>query len=248
MNVQINKVAHSIPKQAARQWDTLYNQQMNTILSNPALPDNIAEQLLDALAEQHYCVIDQFIADDLLASLRKLALSRQQDGLMHQAGTSKSAVTNLALRGDQIVWLDEADPDPALQQYFTILAELQLNLNRHLMMGLDNVETHFAIYPAGSQGYKTHIDQFHAHRQTTSAGSRALTLILYLNNEWPADAGGELRLYLDQHAEPPAQEARHIDIAPLGGRLVLFLSARFWHAVLPAKLPRISVTGWFRTR
>jgi SM-20-related protein len=221
---------------------------MNTLPTEPALPQLMIDQVLNALAEQYYCVIDQFIPDDLVASLQKLVLSRQQDGLMHQAGTSKSAVTNLALRGDQIAWLDEADPDPALKQYFAVLAELQLNVNRHLMMGLDSLETHFAIYPAGSSGYKTHIDQFHAHRQSTEAGSRALTLILYLNDQWPSDAGGELRLYLDQHTEPPAQDARYMDIAPVGGRLVLFLSARFWHEVLPAKLPRISVTGWFKTR
>jgi Rps23 Pro-64 3,4-dihydroxylase Tpa1-like proline 4-hydroxylase len=39
-----------------------------------------------------------------------------------------------------------------------------------------------------------------------------------------------------------------LDILPMAGRLVLFLSGEFWHEVRPAKRPRMSLTGWFRTR
>lgn len=209
--------------------------------------DNV-ELLLNTLAEQQYCVIDQFIPDDLVRALREIALERQQHGLMHQAGTSKMAITDLKLRGDQIAWLEENDSHPAIQQYFALLTELQLAVNRHLMMGLDSIETHFAIYPANSSGYMTHIDQFNQHRQILSAGARTLTLIIYLNENWREDAGGKLRLYLDEHTQTPAKEASHLEIAPLGGRLVLFSSARFWHEVLPSTRPRISVTGWFKTR
>ncbi|MGP1715840.1 MAG: 2OG-Fe(II) oxygenase [Methylophilus sp.] len=245
--LQINKVAHSIRKQADRQWYPPYNIAMHRNDISPALlPDRMATQLLDTLTHQHYCVIDQFIPDALIASLRVLALARQQSGDMHQAGTSKIAVTNPALRGDQIAWLDESDAHPAVRQYFALLAELRLLVNRNLMMGLDEVETHFAVYPAGSAGYATHIDQFHQHRQ--GPGSRALTLIIYLNDDWPKDAGGELRLYTGQHTATPLPTAPHIDVAPIGGRLVLFLADRFWHAVLPAKQARVSVTGWFKTR
>jgi SM-20-related protein len=212
------------------------------------LPDSKLEMLLDTLTTQHYCIIDEFIPDDLVQSLRELALASQQTGLMHQAGTSKTAITNPKLRGDQIAWLEENDTHPAVQQYFATFAELKQTMNRHLMMGLDSYETHFAIYPAGSSGYATHIDQFNQHRQAAAAGVRVLSSIIYLNNDWPDDAGGELRLYLDDHMHKPEHNDSHIDIAPIGGRLVLFLSARLWHQVLPATLPRISVTGWFKTR
>jgi SM-20-related protein len=222
---------------------------MNHIAPTPALlPDDMADTLLDMLTRQHYCVIDDFIADDVITSLRELALARQQAGAMHQAGTSRAAVTNPYLRADQIAWLDESDTHPAVRHYFGLLSELQRRVNRHLMMGLNNVETHFAIYPAGSSGYATHIDQFHQRSADSRAGSRALSLIIYLNEDWPPQAGGELRLYTGQHAAPPLPEAAHIDIAPLGGRLVLFLSDRFWHAVRPATRTRVSVTGWFKTR
>lgn len=217
-------------------------------ISPVPLPDDTIETLLDTLTRQHYCVIDQFIPAELARSLRELALARQQSGQMHQAGTSKAAIANPALRADQIAWLEDNDPHPSVQHYFALLAELQHLINRHFMMGLDSVEAHFAIYPAGSSGYATHLDQFSHHRHTIATGARALTATLYLNEDWTPDAGGELRLYLDEHAQAPGQEAAHLDISPLGGRLVLFLSARFWHAVLPAKHPRVSVTGWFKTR
>jgi SM-20-related protein len=225
-----------------------YNISMNDIPLSPAiLPETVIAQLLETLTRQQYCVLDQFLPRDLMLTLHALALKRQQDGLMHQAGTSKKAITNLKLRGDNIAWLDEGDPHPAIQHYFALLNQVKLAVNRHLMLGLDSVETHFAIYPAGSSGYATHIDQFLSQHPQSSA-PRALSTITYLNELWPTEAGGALRLYLQQHELAPDKDAQHIDIAPVGGRLVLFLSARFWHEVLPATRSRISVTGWFKTR
>lgn len=247
--LQINKVAHSIRKQADRQWYSAYNMRMhNTQTSSSALPDKMIETILDDLISQNYCVIDQFIPETLISSLHEVARERQKSGLMHQAGTSKTAVTNPKLRSDHIAWLEENDTQPAVQQYLALMAETQLAVNRHLMMGLESFETHFAIYPAHSAGYATHIDQFRQSQQTSAVSVRALSAILYLNKDWPEDAGGELRLYLENHSHAPQQNSPHLDISPAGGRLILFLSARFWHEVLPAKLPRISITGWFKTR
>ncbi|MDP8568739.1 2OG-Fe(II) oxygenase [Methylophilus aquaticus] len=212
-------------------------------LTSPTLLTTI----IDQLSEHHYCVIDQFLAEPIVAELHALAQARRHAGLTRQAGTGKSATTNANLRGDQIDWLEPEDTHPALQQYFALMADLQQQINRALMLGLDSYETHFAIYPPGT-GYSTHIDQFIQHRVAAAPGARTLTAIIYLNQNWPEAAGGALRLYLDTHEALPAQEARHLDIAPLGGRLVLFLSARFWHQVLPASQDRLSVTGWFKTR
>lgn len=183
----------------------------------------------------------------MVAALHAVAQARYQAGLTHQAGTGKGATTHHKLRGDQIDWLEPEDTHPALQHYFALMTDLQQQINRSLMLGLDSYETHFAIYPPGA-GYATHVDQFREHRAMAAPGARTLTAIIYLNQNWPDDAGGALRLYLDPHETPPAQDARHLDIAPLAGRLVLFLSARFWHQVLPASQDRVSVTGWFKTR
>lgn len=210
----------------------------------PTLP----EDALNQLASEAYCVVDDWLPSTTVAALRTCLRAKQQLGDLHAAGTSQHAVVQPRLRSDHIVWLEDDDADPVIQRYFACMAALQTQLNRNLMIGLDSFETHFACYAAGSAGYATHIDQFQQHRQGLAAGARALTMILYLNEDWPATAGGALRLYTDRYDQPPPPDAPALDIAPLGGRLVLFLSARFWHQVLPSHRDRLSVTGWFKRR
>ena len=55
--------------------------------------------------------------------------------------------------------------------------------------------------------------------------------------------GGELRLYLGT-----GSRGRSFDVLPRGGMLVVFLSDRFPHEVLPARRERLSLAGWFRRR
>ena len=53
--------------------------------------------------------------------------------------------------------------------------------------------------------------------------------MLYLNEGWGQTDGGTLRLCTEGNREDIYQ-----DIEPLAGRLVTFLSGRFFHEVLPA--------------
>ena len=50
--------------------------------------------------------------------------------------------------------------------------------------------------------------------------------------------------------EETKKESREefIDIMPVAGRLVLFLSKQFWHEVLPANRTRVSLAGWYKSR
>ena len=70
--------------------------------------------------------------------------------------------------------------------------------------------------------------------------------ILYLNQNWLAEHGGELRLYLNH--DDNLKSTAFIDVLPVTGRLVIFLSDIFYHEVLPATRDRMSLTGWFLTR
>ena len=64
-----------------------------------------------------------------------------------------------------------------------------------------------------------------------------------IDQQGDTEDGGQLRIYTDE-----TDENRYQEITPIGGRLVLFLSARFLHEVMPARRERLGVTGWFRTR
>jgi SM-20-related protein len=188
------------------------------------------ESILDGLVEQGFAVVPQFLAQAEVLALAQVMQERR--ALFHQAGIGRNAGHAVVekIRGDEICWIEPTDPlaATALAQ----LDEVKLAINAHLYLGLAELECHFALYPKGSF-YQRHLDQ---HR---GEDSRVVTVVLYLNPEWQADDGGELRLYLDEQP---------LDILPSGGTLVVFLSNRFEHEVLISKRERLSLTGWFRRR
>jgi SM-20-related protein len=198
-----------------------------------SLPPEISSRLIEEIADKGYVVIDDFLPAALISTLSSEAKALHAVGATKKAGIGKAAESSDKVRGDFIHWLEETEASAAQQQYLEHMEALRSELNANLYLGLFEFETHFAVYPPG-EGYARHLDQFHGDTQ------RQVSSILYLNKDWQDDDGGHLRLYLD--------EASPLDITPLGGRLVIFLSAKFWHEVLPARRERISLTGWFRKR
>lgn len=207
-----------------------------------------SDDLITALAKNGYAVIDQAIADDAITKLRNAALALQKNGLMQRASTGKNlgVVALSSIRGDFTYWLEDINLIHSTSEqtysiaYLAYMESLRELLNQALFLGLFDFETHYAIYPAG-EGYSKHLDQFKQSNQSqANQRSRKISSVLYLNQDWKTPDGGQLRLYLEAD--------KFVDIKPVAGRLVLFLSDRFWHEVLPAKRERISLTGWFRTR
>lgn len=201
------------------------------------LPSQL-DVITDALVDAGYAIIPDFMdssqVSDMVQHLERLQSSHQ----LQQAGIGQGAerVSNTTLRGDFIQWVDPGDAQAAYSPYLLQLEQLKSALNYSLSLGLFEFEGHYAIYPAGSF-YRKHLDQFQHDNH------RTLTCILYLNENWKTEDGGMLRLYLDD-----ADSAHFIDIAPVAGTLVTFLSSRFWHEVLPARRARMSLTGWYKTR
>ena len=196
------------------------------------------EQLLEGIANDGYAIIEHFLPPETIVTLGNEAKKLQEIGEMHRAGTGQNgtATADGSIRGDFIHWLEETTISPAQQEYLQRMEELRTSLNQSFYLGLFELESHFAIYPPGAV-YRKHLDQFQGnlHRQ--------VSCVLYLNQHWQHEDGGQLRLYLDGENPTP-----YLDIEPVGGTMVAFLSGRFWHEVLPAKRERMSLTGWFRTR
>jgi len=198
---------------------------------------------IEAIAAHGYVIIDDFLLPNEVTTLAEMIKNKWLDGQMVSAKTGKNGLKNQDIRSDYIAWLDEEDTTPAVQSYFRQMEMLRLMLNTQLFMNVQELETHVALYPVGGR-YQKHLDQFsHGSSLGITTGNiqhRQLSAVLYLNQNWKAHHGGALKLYLD--------EENTIDILPNAGRIVLFLSAKFWHEVLPANRERISLTGWFRTR
>jgi len=207
------------------------------------------QQQLDQITNHGYCVMDNFLSPSVIDTLASEVLVLQDSALLHAANTGRAQTTvNTKLRGDSIFWLNEADASPAQRTYFDEMERLRSGLNQHLYLGLDVLESHLALYPIGA-GYQKHLDRFKAN-DNSQLPQRQISCILYLNKDWLEEDGGYLRLYLnaDDATDGIVATASSLDIAPIAGRLVMFLSDTFYHEVLPAKRARMSLTGWFLNR
>ena len=179
-------------------------------------------------------VRDQFLAPSQIHALVDCARRRRARGDFDAAriGSARSAQRREDIRGDSTCWI--IPPLwPAEEALLGEFERLRLELNREALLGLFELELHYAWYPPGA-GYARHVDQPQGRAQ------RLVSLVLYLNEEWTPAAGGELRIF-------DAADG-HRDIAPIAGRLVCFLTPDREHAVLPTQRERLSVSGWFRTR
>ena len=196
-------------------------------------------KIIDDLTENGYAICEGFLPAPVIKALADVAYERFAAGEMQVAKTGKATnVQQVIYRHDSIYWLDEYSQNTFTQAYFAQIALLKTALNQQLFLNLHDFETHLAVYPIGGV-YLKHLDQL---KPLTDAPTpiRQLSSVLYLNNNWQPHEGGELRLHLNA--------PEYVDILPNAGRLILFLSAEFWHEVLPATRSRISLTGWFRSR
>ena len=205
-----------------------------TINSQSTVDITLFERIIDDLATKGWSQQDSFIPSTLCQQLAKECMCRAQHGQLAPAGVGRGVAKTVHenIRGDHIQWL-EAGQHAAVDQYLNLMDELRLSMNQGLFLGLEDFESHFALYPPGTF-YKKHLDRFRDDDR------RTVSSVTYLNEGWKAEHGGELRMYLD--------EGYVHDVIPQAGTLILFMSAQWPHEVLPATRDRLSVTGWFRRR
>ena len=173
------------------------------------------------------------MAPDEVRALRDCANARESRGDFAAArvGAPGAEQRLESIRGDFTCWLREPFA-PCERALLDGLEVLRLQFNRDLFLGLFDLELHYARYPPGA-AYARHVDQPHGSAQ------RQVSFVLYLNPDWQPDDGGALRIY---GADGP------LDVEPLGGRLVCFLTSGREHEVMPARRERHSISGWFRGR
>ena len=185
------------------------------------------------LGSQGLSVQERFVSRAEASRLRECADLREARGDFSAARIGGSGAQQRLedIRGDFTCWLREPllAPERNLLQR---LEELRLELNREAFLGLFELELHYAKYPPGA-GYARHVDQ------PRGSAQRKVSVVLYLNSHWRPEDGGALRIY---HGD------EIIDLEPLEGRLVCFLTADREHEVLAARRERLSVSGWFRGR
>jgi len=203
----------------------------------PALPEvdaangTAAAAIAEALTSHGACRIAGLFAPAQMAALRTDLQRLRGDGALRPASIGHDAIRNLRpdIRGDSMLWLHDPRCGDAARDFIAVLDGLRSALNRSLYLGLQDVEAHYAAYPAGN-GYARHRDRFR------DDDARVLSWVTYLNDDWRETDGGALRLYAEQGC---------VDVLPQSGTSVCFLS-ELEHEVLPALRERLSIAAWLR--
>lgn len=202
----------------------------------PAVDDFWLDELADGLSESAWMELDltRRLPAGLLAALRNEVAILDKTEAMNRAGIGRGTdlVKDRSVRRDKIAWLDGySEPQRLL---FECLEQIREGLNRRLYLGLKRFEAHYATYHPGDF-YKRHLDSFRGR------ASRVVSLVLYLNEDWGLEDGGELRVFSAADSGQMVGQVR-----PEAGRAVLFLSEQVPHEVLPARRTRYSIACWFR--
>jgi SM-20-related protein len=188
------------------------------------------------LAGDGYVVVEEFLDEPTISALAAECADLHARGALGPAATGRAGGRHMdaAVRGDRTRWFDQAALSAAQERYWSRMDRLRQALNRSLVLGLEEIEAHFALFRPGA-AYARHRDRFR------DDDARVLSTVLYLNEGWHKADGGALRLYFEPDAPTPQR-----DIVPVAGTMVVFLSADFEHEVLPASRDRLSIAGWMR--
>lgn len=196
------------------------------------ISEHQVDQIANALATDGYIIVDHILPDHLLTVLQTQALSPAANQYKTAGvGREQNQQQIATIRKDEISWIEH--DDPVSKAYLDWMEHLRCELNRRLFIGLFDYECHYAHYAPGDF-YKTHLDAFKGNT------NRIVTTVLYLNHDWQPANGGALVMYA------PDSVTVLQTVLPEYGRLVIFLSDRFPHEVLPANRDRYSIAGWFR--
>lgn len=195
---------------------------------------------------QGFTVIDEFIPKILIKAIREIC--RDNRVVWREP-------TPTRWRGDKIAWLESGEFPYTSETFSALLkfvSDLKDSLRRHVRLRDDYIpdEHQLAVYQPNTEGYTRHLDasalgsvQNTIEKNPINEIDRRVTVTIYLQDDWQPSNRGLLRIWR------PAQlggSTSSVDIEPLSGRCVLFLSGAIQHQVLPIKeCSRMAFTTWF---
>ncbi len=189
--------------------------------------------MIDSFIENKVGIANHFLTNELSNHLKANLKDLYRADAMLAAGTGNKGIIlhNKLVRSDVIYWLDRKHDNQHENDFFDVIDRFILFLNATCYAGITDYEFHYTLYEKGSF-YKTHIDQFQKN------GSRAYSMVMYLNENWKLGDGGELCIHHKDRLE---------NISPMNGKSVFFKSSELEHEVLLTNQPRMSITGWLKT-
>ncbi len=193
----------------------------------------IFDSLIDSFIQYKVGIADDFLSKILSTHLKENLIALYADKQLLLAGTGNlTGLTHDKLtRSDKIYWLDREHNNVHENSFFELMDSFVQYLNGSCYTGITGYEFHYTLYEKGSF-YKRHLDQFQNNK------SREYSMIMYLNDNWQQEDGGELCVFHRDHLQT---------ISPQNGKCVFFKSSELEHEVLLTNQPRLSITGWLKT-
>jgi SM-20-related protein len=197
------------------------------------LLEKIFDTLIDSFIESKVGIASNFLSVTLAEQLKSNLIGLYNEKSMVSAGIGNETITvhNKLVRNDVIYWLDRKHNNKYENDFFNLMDDFVVYLNSTCYAGITGYEFHYTLYEKGSF-YKKHIDQFQQN------GSRAYSMVMYLNADWQQNDGGELCIHHLNNLQ---------NISPINGKSVFFKSNELEHEVLITHQPRMSITGWLKT-
>ena len=191
------------------------------------------EDLISSFLEKRIGISNDFLPFDLATQLQLNLENLYKQKALKMAGIGNDHLLNRdeKIRRDKIFWLDKKDKNLYEKSFFNIIDAFVLYLNSTCFTGIKSYEFHYALYEKDTF-YKKHLDQF------KTDNGRAFSMIMYLNEGWKEQNGGELKIY---------QETEIQLISPDNQKCVFFKSNELEHEVLRTNVSRMSITGWLKT-
>jgi SM-20-related protein len=182
---------------------------------------------VERLGVTGFFVREHFLGHELARAVRREA----EAVTLRPAAIRRSRVLDPQVRSDDIAWLTAEEASGALRAAVIAFERLRDEVNQSAWLGLRGFDLQLARYAPGAR-YVKHRDAF------PGQDNRRLTAIVYLNEGWQPEHGGELELCV----EPPQR------VQPTLDRLVVFRSELIEHQVLEAHAERWALTAWYSAR
>ena len=226
----------------------------NEAFDDVLLP-GVTQEALSALRERGACAIDGAFGERLSLALHRDVETLRDSCLLCASpnalatGELDGKITRALLVKRGVLELNSVlDGKPCVTSECDVAARLLCPALRALATGAG---AELARRVGAALGCELCVDEikaqfqseggcFPCHYDTSPGTRRVVTAILYLNEDWEAAHGGELRLL------PLGAQA--LDIAPVFDRLALFSSSDALHRTLPSRAPRFAVSIWLGCR
>ena len=193
---------------------------------------SLFERIADDIQNKGYSINHDAMPSGLGDSLLHRIDNMGDDKFVHaRIGREQLLMKNTIVRKNEICWI--TGESEAGRDWLQWTSEMQVFLNRRLLLGLFSFESHFSHYAEGDF-YKRHVD---AH---IGDANRVLSIVVFLNPDWLPEYAGEFVIYKDK------SDQDGIKVTPAFGTVVVFLSEDFPHEVLVTNRDRYAIAGWFR--